>query len=333
DLYPLICYLPRYATDASIKPDPEDSLPLWDNVTHSRAPVVPPFGVDSLKNESETPNGPQRRGTIFQPEQALPRVSTDVPLLPARIPPRTTFYDYLPIFLFFKPILTIFRGTRYTEDRRDGAGRKKAARPVESNVPLEISLFLSSYTAWLLKEDLVKPAIATALINTLTVLQDTVANLDRVRTTPIPFAYQAHLRTTMWIYLFLLPFQIYASFKYLTIPATAFASFLLMGFLEIGQEIENPFNYDLNDLDLDAFCLTIERELAEITAHSASDPSSFLFNSFNQPFAPTDRRNVEEILADSKHAYHLPDSGMMHVQRTLLGCWREIDEVTRHKAR
>lgn len=198
DLYPLICYLPRYATDASIKPDPEDSLPLWDNVTHSRAPVVPPFGVDSLKNESETPNGPQRRGTIFQPEQALPRVSTDVPLLPARIPPRTTFYDYLPIFLFFKPILTIFRGTRYTEDRRDGAGRKKAARPVESNVPLEISLFLSSYAAWLLKEDLVKPAIATALINTLTVLQDTVANLDRVRTTPIPFAYQAHLRTTMW---------------------------------------------------------------------------------------------------------------------------------------
>jgi hypothetical protein len=28
----------------------------------------------------------------------------------------------------------------------------------------------------------------------------------------------------------------------------AFAAFLLLGFLEIGQEIENPFNYDANDL-------------------------------------------------------------------------------------
>lgn len=29
---------------------------------------------------------------------------------------------------------------------------------------------------------------------------------------------------------------------------------------------ENPFNYDLNDLDLDGFCLQTQRELAEITA-------------------------------------------------------------------
>lgn len=61
-------------------------------------------------------------------------------------------------------------------------------------------------------------------------------------------------------------FQIYAKFDYLTIPGTAFATFLLVGFLEIGQEIENPFNYDLNDLDLDGFCLSIQRELHEITA-------------------------------------------------------------------
>ena len=31
---------------------------------------------------------------------------------------------------------------------------------------------------------------------------------------------------------------------------------------------ENPFNYDLNDLDLDGFCLTLQRDLHEITAVS-----------------------------------------------------------------
>lgn len=61
----------------------------------------------------------------------------------------------------------------------------------------------------------------------------------------------------------------------------------MLGFLEIGQQMwvcslyaqrptadnivsfsENPFNYDLNDLDLDNFCLTIQREMQEITAAS-----------------------------------------------------------------
>jgi predicted membrane chloride channel (bestrophin family) len=50
------------------------------------------------------------------------------------------------------------------------------------------------------------------------------------------------------LYLFFLPFQVVSSFGYLTIPGTAFAAFLLLGFLEIGQEIENPFGYDENDL-------------------------------------------------------------------------------------
>ena len=30
------------------------------------------------------------------------------------------------------------------------------------------------------------------------------------------------------------------------VSATAFASFLILGFLEIGREIENPFSYELN---------------------------------------------------------------------------------------
>jgi predicted membrane chloride channel (bestrophin family) len=65
-------------------------------------------------------------------------------------------------------------------------------------VPLEITLFLSTYLAWLQRNGLLSPAIATALTVNIASLQDTMANLDRIRTTPIPFAYQAHLRMTMW---------------------------------------------------------------------------------------------------------------------------------------
>jgi predicted membrane chloride channel (bestrophin family) len=36
--------------------------------------------------------------------------------------------------------------------------------------------------------------------------------------------------------------------------------------LVVSRNSENPFDYDENDLDLDQFCLMIQRELHEITA-------------------------------------------------------------------
>lgn len=41
----------------------------------------------------------------------------------------------------------------------------------------------------------------------------------------------------IWLYLFFLPFQIQTAMKWLTIPATTFAAFLFLGFLEIGAEM------------------------------------------------------------------------------------------------
>lgn len=62
---------------------------------------------------------------------------------------------------------------------------------------MELSLFLNSYFAVLLKAG-IPPAVATGFSNALNSLQDSVANLERVRNTPLPFAYQAHLRMCMW---------------------------------------------------------------------------------------------------------------------------------------
>ena len=81
---------------------------------------------------------------------------------------------------------------------RSALGRRRRPAVIESNVPLEITLFLSTYLAFLQKNNLIAPSIATGLTNNISSLQDTMANLDRIRSTPIPFAYQAHLRMTMW---------------------------------------------------------------------------------------------------------------------------------------
>jgi len=103
------------------------------------------------------------------------------------------------------------------------------------------------------------------MIGTLQGLEDSLMNLEKILTTPLPFVYSAHIRHTVWLYLFFLPFQICDTFGYYTIPGIAVAAFLYLGFMAAGEEIEQPFGYDNNDLDLDFFCRdVIQRDLEDI---------------------------------------------------------------------
>jgi predicted membrane chloride channel (bestrophin family) len=329
DLYPLVSMLPHdLSGDISGERNTTgpDALPLWQETNLPKM---------KLRKTNSDPTAGQKHDS-YDPEKGLAHIHSDVPLRPARNPPRESILDYLPILFIFKPAFNMVKRLFKKEEpqelvggaQRNFFGKKVQAIPIDSNVPLEIVLFLSSYLQMLLRNGFLQPAIATAYVNSITSLQDCVANLERIRTTPIPFAYQTHLRMSVWLYLLFLPFEIYQAFKWLTIPATAFAAFLYIGFLEIGQEIENPFNYDANDLDLDTFCLTIQRELAEIAAHPALDPTSFIFSQWNQPFAPGDRRTAQDILAHVDHDYHSEDAGIDSVRRTMLKSYKEVSEVT-----
>jgi putative membrane protein len=127
-------------------------------------------------------------------------------------------------------------------------------------------MYISAYIADLNKREMVSSSVFSPLFTVLTSLQQNLTDLDKIATTPIPSAYSAHLRITVWAYLLFLPFQIYPTLKWVTIPATAIAATVYMGFLEIGAQIEMPFAYDQSDLDLDKFVLKIAHQLAEVTA-------------------------------------------------------------------
>lgn len=96
-------------------------------------------------------------------------------------------------------------------------------------------------------------SVVGKIIDCVTNLHDALHALERIANNPLPFAYQTHLRVSIWIYLLLLPvshnryciqlnlmpmqFQLYDELHYLTIPGTAFMAFLLLGLLEIGNEM------------------------------------------------------------------------------------------------
>ena len=60
-------------------------------------------------------------------------------------------------------------------------------------------------------------------------------------------------------------------------------SYIVIGFAAIGAEIENPFGYDKNDLNLDFFTSSIiSQELAAITARPFPSPDEWMFSADNQ---------------------------------------------------
>ncbi|KAF5374230.1 hypothetical protein D9758_004681 [Tetrapyrgos nigripes] len=136
--------------------------------------------------------------------------------------------------------------TLVSMDERDKRGE---------NLPLEILRCLSEWSSVL--EDRNTTASVGSIIGTIAAMEETLSALERILTTPLPFVYSVHIRHTVWIYLFFLPFQLVRDFGWYTIPGVTIAAFIYLGFLAAGEEIEQPFGYDENDLDLDMFCQEI----------------------------------------------------------------------------
>jgi len=92
-------------------------------------------------------------------------------------------------------------------------------------------------------------------------LVDYMGACERIQKTPLPFVYMVHLRRALILYCFTLPFALLSAFGWGTALATLLISYTLYGIEEIGVEIESPFGFDDNDLPLERFCATIERDL------------------------------------------------------------------------
>ncbi|KAF8635323.1 hypothetical protein AX17_003943 [Amanita inopinata Kibby_2008] len=122
------------------------------------------------------------------------------------------------------------------------------------NLPLEILRCLSEWFSVLEDRGTVPGTSLGAMVSLIAAFEENLTALERILTTPLPFVYSVHIRHTVWTYLFFLPFQLVHDFGYYTIPGVAIASFIYLGFLAAGEEIEQPFAYDDNDLDLDLFC-------------------------------------------------------------------------------
>ncbi|CUA71475.1 hypothetical protein RSOLAG22IIIB_09598 [Rhizoctonia solani] len=130
-----------------------------------------------------------------------------------------------------------------------------------SNIPIEITFYLSAYISGLQRQRVVDGPITGAgvvisiksitlkdfqltlgkgaMLQSLNQLVDSYSGLERLSSTTVPFCYGAQLWTCCLLYLIFLPFQLWKTLRYAAIPATAVVGSIFFGFLAAGEEIES----------------------------------------------------------------------------------------------
>lgn len=132
------------------------------------------------------------------------------------------------------------------------------------NVPLRIALWIEDYLHQQHRRGHLSLYQLTYMDELLVQLVDAMGACERILKTPMPLAYAIHLKQLLFLYCLLLPFQLVDNLGWWTGPMVGLIAFTLFGVEEIGIEIENPFGRDLNDLPLDAICLTMQQNINDL---------------------------------------------------------------------
>ncbi|QYK11212.1 bestrophin family protein [Shewanella rhizosphaerae] len=94
-------------------------------------------------------------------------------------------------------------------------------------------------------------------------LSEVQATCERIKNTPLPFPYTLLFHRTNYIFCMLLPFAMAEPLGWIAPIFTTIVSYTFFGLDAIGDELEDPFGRDENDLPLDALIRTIERNVLD----------------------------------------------------------------------
>lgn len=93
---------------------------------------------------------------------------------------------------------------------------------------------------------------------------EVVSSCERIHTTPIPFSYAIHLKKFLFAFVLILPFGFIHDLGYWCILIVMLIFYAMVGLDVIGEEIEDPFGQDENDLPFDAICRSLKKSVNEI---------------------------------------------------------------------
>ena len=84
----------------------------------------------------------------------------------------------------------------------------------------------------------------------LVAMTDIQGGCERIGTTPLPYVYRVLVHQIVGIYCFALPFGLLHTLGWFAPAVSVLVSYAFFGLDAIGDELDNPFEVDANDLPL-----------------------------------------------------------------------------------
>lgn len=137
-----------------------------------------------------------------------------------------------------------------------------------SHLPLSVASERYVRTEYLCKQRTLADADVWTLHRDIQTLVDVSGACERIKNTPIPFAYSLFIKKFIFIYVVTMPIAFVAAFGYYAIPIVVFVVYILSSLELIAVEIEDIFGEDDNDLSADELCQTISKNTGSLLLHS-----------------------------------------------------------------
>ena len=131
----------------------------------------------------------------------------------------------------------------------------------EPNVPIAILQRMADRLLEGRRKHWIHPFHVPVIEASFTALTDIQGACERIKSTPIPYSYTVLMHRIVGVYCTLLPFGLDDSIGWGTPAVVLFISYALFGLDAIGDEIEQPFGLDRNDLPLSTLSRMIEANL------------------------------------------------------------------------
>ncbi|RAK63958.1 bestrophin family protein [Hymenobacter edaphi] len=154
-------------------------------------------------------------------------------------------------------------GVRFEKLEDLGPDMMEALRQ-SGHVPSLLAATLQEFYEELLRQELILPIHLLAIQRHHEVLLDVAGACERIQKTPIPFSYSFFIKAFISVFLVVMPLVLLATYGYFMVPITMFGAFALLGVEMIGDEIEDPFGKDSNDLPLTQMANRIRVNVHEI---------------------------------------------------------------------
>jgi ion channel-forming bestrophin family protein len=177
--------------------------------------------------------------------------------------------------LFFKSVIPSYAAALRDHLRREqtrielfdpvvSSKRKKIEIDESKHIPNQVAGLMFDKITNLHQAGKLSDAHLIYLNTELQSFSDICGACERIRNTPIPYAYSMFIKKFIFFYVLTLPIGYVFSLGYYVIPVVVFIFYVLASLELIAEEIEEPFGRDSDDLPINRMALSIQKHVEEI---------------------------------------------------------------------